>query len=66
VQKESLSKLFQVLVSINPFTYVINSLRNLITESAIDWQLYGLSILVMLILAILCIGITSKKIETVE
>ncbi|MDH6367419.1 MULTISPECIES: ABC transporter permease [unclassified Breznakia] len=63
VKKESLSSLFQILVSINPFTYVINSLRNLITEQTIDWQLYKLSIIVMLILATLCIYTTIKKLR---
>lgn len=66
IQKENLSNLFQILVSINPFTYVINSLRNLITEKIIDWQLYGISIIVMLIFATLCIRITTKKIDTTK
>ncbi len=38
---ENIPDSLQGIVSINPFTHVINSLRNLILSPAIDWPQYG-------------------------
>ncbi|MBF2440922.1 ABC transporter permease [Listeria seeligeri] len=61
--KESMPKIFRIIVSFNPFTYVVDSLRNILTDNAIHWQLYALSVGIVVILAILFSVITSKKLK---
>lgn len=66
IEKESIATIFQIIITINPCTYVINTLRNLIMNETIDWKMYGLSIGLLLLLATLCIYITTKKIDTIQ
>jgi ABC-2 type transport system permease protein len=53
VAKEAMSKFFQMIATINPFTYVVVALRNIINDSTINWQTYSISLVIMIILAII-------------
>lgn len=61
--KESMPKSFQIIVSFNPFSYVVDSLRNILNDNAIDWRLYAFSVGMMVILALLVGAITNKKLK---
>ncbi|MGM0123747.1 ABC-2 type transport system permease [Enterococcus sp. AZ194] len=63
VQKGKLSPILEFLISINPISYVVDSLRNLIMGPTIDWQIYGASCGGMFVLAIFLIIAVSKKLE---
>lgn len=39
---------FRFFVTLNPFTHVINSLRNLILNAVVDWRMFGLALCLML------------------
>lgn len=54
---------FHFAVSINPFTHVINSLRNLILNSTIDWQKYGVAIFLMLVLGIIFFALSINRLQ---
>jgi ABC-2 type transport system permease protein len=49
IPRESIPAGFQTVVALNPFTHVIDSLRNLILTPAIDWKQFGLALLVMIL-----------------
>jgi len=50
---EQIPTFFQIPVKINPFTYAVNSLRNLVTDKAIDWQQFLFAFILMFVLSIL-------------
>lgn len=60
MEKSSMPKVFQVITTINPFTYVVQSLRNIIMNEAINWNFYVLAFIIMSILAVL-VGIGARK-----
>ena len=50
---ENISESFKIPVLINPFTHVINSVRNLLLEDHINWNNFFLVIIIMLVLCTL-------------
>ncbi len=55
---------FRFFVILNPFTHVINSLRNLILDAAVDWQQFGLAVCLMLGLGTIFFFLTIKQLHT--
>jgi ABC-2 type transport system permease protein len=60
---ENIPDNFRVIVSINPFTHVINSLRNIILNTTIDWQQYGFAIALMLVLGVVFFVLSIKRLQ---
>lgn len=60
---ESIPDNFWVIVSINPFTHVINSLRNLILNTAVDWQQYGFAVVLMLAFGAVFFVLAVKRLQ---
>ena len=50
---ESISSSYKTVVLLNPFTHVINSVRNIILENTTDWGIFINSAGIMLVLCIL-------------
>lgn len=44
IAKAQVPMIFRVIISINPLTYAIDSLRNLINDGYVNWAEYGISI----------------------
>ncbi|MFK4566298.1 hypothetical protein [Enterococcus sp. UD-01] len=61
--KRNYPHIFQLIVCINPFTYVIDSLRNIITDNSVNWQSFSLSVGIMLVLTLFIGTITIKKLK---
>lgn len=53
---------FKVLISINPFTYAIDSFRNLINDNSVNWMQYGIAIGLFLTLSFIAFTIAKKSI----
>ncbi len=60
---ENIPDNFRVIVSINPFTHVINSLRNLILNTAIDWQQYVFAVVLMLAFGAVFFVLAVKRLQ---
>lgn len=60
MEKSSLPKVFQIITNMNPFTYVVQSLRNIIMNPAINWIHYVVAVIIMSVLTVL-VGIGAKK-----
>lgn len=54
---------FRFFVTLNPFTHVINSLRNLILDAAVDWRLFGIAMGLMLCLGLFFFGIATRQLS---
>lgn len=54
---------FRFIVSINPFTHVINSLRNFILNTTIDWQQYGFAVTLMLVFGAIFFILSIKRLQ---
>ncbi len=54
---------FRFIVSINPFTHVINSLRNFILNPTIDWQQYGFAVTLMLVFGAIFFILSIKRLQ---
>lgn len=63
MEKSSMPKVFQLITAINPFTFVVQSLRNIITDTTINWKLYVIAFMIMLILTVLAGAGAKKKLE---
>ena len=61
MEKSSMPKFFQLITAINPFTYVVQSLRNIIIDTTINWSLYIIAFIIMLILTVLAGKSTIKS-----
>lgn len=55
--------IFKVLISINPFTYAIDSFRNLIIDSSVNWMQYGIAIGLFLALSFVVFTIAKKTLQ---
>jgi ABC-2 type transport system permease protein len=60
---EQIPSSWQKVVNANPFTHVINSLRNLILNPLIDWQLFGLALSMMLGLGVIFFGLSVRRLQ---
>lgn len=60
MEKSTLPKVFQIITNINPFTYVVQSLRNIIMNPIINWYHYIMAIIIMSVLTVL-VGTGAKK-----
>lgn len=54
---------FRIIISINPFTYAIDSLRNLINDSYVNWTEYGIAIGLFGVLGIIAFCIAKNAIK---
>jgi len=61
--KEQAPAMFRVLMSINPFTYAIDSLRNLINDNVVNWTQYGIAIGVSAFLGFIAYHVASNAIK---
>ncbi len=53
LEKENAPGIFKVIIKGNPFSYTIDSLRNVIMDTAIDWYRNGLAAVIFILLGIL-------------
>lgn len=63
IRYERIPDHFRTIVSINPFTHVINSLRNLTLNPTIDWQQYGFAVALMLGLGVVFFVLSIKQLQ---
>lgn len=61
--KEQVPTIFRVIISVNPFTYAIDSLRNLISNSYVNWGQYGIAIGLFTVLGVLAFVIAKNSIK---
>ena len=61
--KEQAPVIFKVLISINPFTYAIDSFRNLINEYSINWIRYGIAFGLFFALSLIAFTIAKRSIK---
>lgn len=61
--KDQAPVIFKVLISVNPFTYVIDSFRNLINDYSVNWMLYGIAIGLFFALSFVAFTVAKKSIK---
>lgn len=61
--KEQAPTVFRIIMSINPFTYTIDSLRNLINDSVINWVQYGIAVGLFVALGLIAFQIAKNAIK---
>ncbi len=53
ISKELIPGIFKIPAAINPFSYVIDSIRNIMIETSVNWELYLIAMAIMVMLSIL-------------
>ncbi len=61
LEKENAPGIFKVIITGNPFSYTIDSLRNLIMDTAIDWYQYGVAAILFTLLGVLSFMMAKKS-----
>jgi len=61
--KDQAPGIFKVLISINPFTYAIDSFRNLIIDNSVNWMQYGIAIGLFTALSFVVFTIAKKTLH---
>jgi len=61
--REQAPAIFKVFISINPFTYAIDSFRNLINDYSVNWIRYGVAIGLFFTLSLIAFTIAKKTIK---